>query len=163
MPARDGDDSRNELSGSAKEVIQAGSVTGGIHFHGTGRTDDGVPRQLPANVPGFVNRHGELEQLDLLLPDESDDGRAMAPCVVVGTAGVGKTSLAVHWAHRTAPRFPDGQLYVNLHGYDPGRSSHLIRRWIASCARWACPASRFRSTSNHARRSTARNWPGAAC
>lgn len=116
MPTRDGDDSRNELSGGAKEVIQAGSVSGGIHFHGTGRGDDGVPRQLPADVPGFVNRHGELEQLGLLLPDEG----AMAPCVVVGTAGVGKTSLAVHWAHRMAPRFPDGQLYVNLHGYDPG-------------------------------------------
>ncbi|WP_243788575.1 tetratricopeptide repeat protein [Saccharopolyspora gloriosae] len=118
MPTRDGDDSRNELSGSANEVIQAGRVSGGIHFHGTQRTDDGLPRQLPADVPGFVNRHGELEQLDLLLPD--DGGGAMAPCVVVGTAGVGKTSLAVHWAHRMASRFPDGQLYVNLHGYDPG-------------------------------------------
>ncbi|WP_258348698.1 ATP-binding protein [Saccharopolyspora gregorii] len=119
MPARGGDESRNELSGAAHEVVQAGLVSGGIHFHGPRRPEDGVPRQLPADAPGFVNRHAELDQLDLLLPD-GEAGRTTAPCVVVGTAGVGKTSLAVHWAHRMAPRFPDGQLYVNLHGYDPG-------------------------------------------
>lgn len=76
-----------------------------------------VPRQLPADVRGFVNRFHDLARLDEVVDDSAAPG---ATIVVVGTAGVGKTSLAVHWAHRVRDRFPDGQLYVNLHGYDPG-------------------------------------------
>ncbi len=76
-----------------------------------------VPRQLPADVRGFVNRIDDLARLDQLVDDSAASGAAI---VVVGTAGVGKTSLAVHWAHRIRDRFPDGQLYVNLRGYDPG-------------------------------------------
>jgi DNA-binding SARP family transcriptional activator/Tfp pilus assembly protein PilF len=76
------------------------------------------PEQLPRAVPGFVGRRAELASLDALL-----DGGAQGPTSVVisavsGMAGVGKTALALHWAHRAAGRFPDGQLYVNLRGYD---------------------------------------------
>ncbi|WP_212822587.1 BTAD domain-containing putative transcriptional regulator [Catellatospora sp. TT07R-123] len=71
------------------------------------------PAQLPADVPRFAGREELLELLDGLLPDS----RVVA---LSGTAGVGKTALAVHWAYRVADRFPDGQLYVNLRGFTPG-------------------------------------------
>jgi DNA-binding SARP family transcriptional activator/tetratricopeptide (TPR) repeat protein len=67
------------------------------------------PAQLPPDVTGFAGRRAALDQLD----------STAAIAVVSGTAGVGKTALAVHWGHRMAGRFPDGQLYVNLRGFDP--------------------------------------------
>jgi tetratricopeptide (TPR) repeat protein len=82
----------------------------------------GVPAQLPSAVRAFTGRDAELESLDALLPAPAD-AAAAAPVVIAavsGTAGVGKTTLAVRWAHRVAARFPDGQLYVNLRGFDPG-------------------------------------------
>jgi DNA-binding SARP family transcriptional activator/Tfp pilus assembly protein PilF len=75
-----------------------------------------VPAQLPAAVAAFTGRDEHLKYLDTLLPD--GDGAA-AIGVISGTAGVGKTALAVHWAHRVREWFADGQLYVNLHGYAP--------------------------------------------
>jgi DNA-binding SARP family transcriptional activator/Tfp pilus assembly protein PilF len=78
-----------------------------------------LPAQLPADVPDFSGRDMELSALDRLLTGAKESPTAMAVSVVSGTAGVGKTALAVHWAHRTRHRFPDGQLYVNLRGYDP--------------------------------------------
>jgi tetratricopeptide (TPR) repeat protein len=81
------------------------------------------PRQLPAATGHLTGRSGSLARLDALLPSEVD---AKPPTVVVaaiaGTAGVGKTALAVHWAHRVADRFPDGHLYANLRGFDPSNS-----------------------------------------
>ncbi len=78
-----------------------------------------LPAQLPADVPDFSGRDAELSALDRLLTGGAGNPTAMALSVVSGTAGVGKTALAVHWAHRARDRFPDGQLYVNLRGYDP--------------------------------------------
>lgn len=82
-----------------------------------------VPAQLPPVVAAFVGRAAELAILDALLTGTED--RPGGPATVVisalsGTAGVGKTALAMHWVHRVAGRFADGQLYVNLRGYDPG-------------------------------------------
>src|SRR6266511_1153562 len=79
-----------------------------------------TPAQLPPDVPGFTGRDPELARLDALV--EAAGGERPAAVVFIsavsGTAGVGKTALAVHWAHRVADLFPDGQLYVNLRGFD---------------------------------------------
>ncbi|SDC34260.1 helix-turn-helix domain-containing protein [Actinokineospora iranica] len=77
-----------------------------------------VPRQLPPDVVGFVGRADELGRLDAMLDSVDREQSAVVISAVAGTAGVGKTTLALHWAHRTADRFPDGQLYVNLRGFD---------------------------------------------
>ncbi|MEU7870520.1 BTAD domain-containing putative transcriptional regulator [Dactylosporangium sp. NPDC049140] len=80
-----------------------------------------VPRQLPARVAGFTGRGEWLARLDELLPT-GDPDRDVPVATISGPGGIGKTTLAVHWAHSVAERFPDGQLYVNLHGFDPVRA-----------------------------------------
>jgi DNA-binding SARP family transcriptional activator len=84
------------------------------------RAKAAVPRELPAGVRSFIGRSGELLELTRVL----DGSGAERPGTVVisaigGTAGVGKTTLALNWAHQVADRFPDGQLHVNLRGFDP--------------------------------------------
>lgn len=96
-------------------------------------------RQLPATVHQFVGRAAALETLDTLLP-QVDAGGVFAPTtgsrtvVISGTAGVGKTTLAIHWAHHAGEYFPDGQLYVNLQGYhpteEPMEPGRAVRRFL---------------------------------
>ncbi|MFD9424038.1 MULTISPECIES: tetratricopeptide repeat protein [unclassified Streptomyces] len=76
-----------------------------------------VPATLPGDVPDFVGRQRELAELDQVLT--RPEGAAVPVAVISGTAGVGKTALALHWSHRVRSRFSDGQLYVDLRGYDP--------------------------------------------
>ncbi|MFF3846578.1 tetratricopeptide repeat protein [Streptomyces sp. NPDC002328] len=80
-----------------------------------------VPAQLPMDIRPFTGRDEQLADLTRNLLAEEDVCRTAAVVVsaVSGTAGVGKTALAVHWAHRVRDAFPDGQLYVDLRGYDP--------------------------------------------
>jgi DNA-binding SARP family transcriptional activator len=77
-----------------------------------------VPRQLPADIARFTGRDDLLARLDELLTPGT--GQAAAVVAVHGPGGMGKTTLVVHWAHRVADAFPDGQLYLNLRGYGPG-------------------------------------------
>lgn len=78
------------------------------------------PAQLPPDLRAFAGRTEQLRSLDGLLPDPEAPPGPVVIAAVVGMAGVGKTALAVHWAHRVADRFPGGQLYLNLRGFDPG-------------------------------------------
>jgi DNA-binding SARP family transcriptional activator/Tfp pilus assembly protein PilF len=85
---------------------------------GVGRV---VPQQLPPAVPHFTGRAGELAALTRLLDEPPPGPGTVVISAIGGTAGVGKTALAIHWAHQVAGRFPDGQLYVSLRGHDPDR------------------------------------------
>ncbi|TWP44903.1 tetratricopeptide repeat protein [Lentzea tibetensis] len=76
-----------------------------------------VPVQLPADVRGFTGRDEMLRMLDDVLAGTST---TVVVSAIAGTAGVGKTALAVHWAHRIRKHFPDGQLYLNLRGHGAG-------------------------------------------
>jgi tetratricopeptide (TPR) repeat protein len=110
----------NVVSGVADVVLQARDIDGDVHVHRAAGRELPIPRQLPGDVRGFVGRQRDLEQLDALLRVwRTGHSQTVVVSAVTGTAGVGKTALTVHWAHRVREHFPDGQLYLNLCGYDP--------------------------------------------
>ena len=93
---------------------------------------DPAPAQLPLEAPGFSGRHAELERMlrvaGLAPGDDAASPGALSPgavqiIAITGTAGVGKTTLAIRFARQASKRFPDGQLYVNLRGFDPSGSA----------------------------------------
>lgn len=124
-----------ELTGrDRQEFVEAGATA--YSGNRAGRPAASVPRQLPADPPDFVGRYGDIAALDELLAAASGQSLAVA---VWGAPGVGKTALAVHWAHRVRERFPDGQLYLDLNGYHPGgRPVPPPRRSVACSRRLAC-------------------------
>ncbi len=99
-----------------------------------GHSDRVVPRQLPPQST-FIGRAGELAALTRHLDEVGGHTPGMVVISAIGgTAGVGKTALAVHWAHQVAARFADGQLYVNLRGFDsagaPAEPAEAIRGFL---------------------------------
>ncbi|OLF15118.1 ATP-binding protein [Actinophytocola xanthii] len=89
-----------------------------------------APAQLPADIPDFT---GRAENLRLLTERLATAPGAAA--VITGTAGIGKTALAVHWAHQVRDRFPDGQLYADLRGYDPDQpvaATDVLARFLTA-------------------------------
>ncbi|THV38706.1 AfsR/SARP family transcriptional regulator [Glycomyces buryatensis] len=93
------------------DVAPAPSVSAGV-------AAGAVPRELPPPPHGFTGRERELRLLDDLLPGADSSHPAPVPIVVVaGMGGVGKTALSVHWGHRVADRFPDGQVFIDLRGH----------------------------------------------
>jgi DNA-binding SARP family transcriptional activator/tetratricopeptide (TPR) repeat protein len=101
---------------------ESGQLSPGGPRPASTRSGPVVPRELPGPVPQFVGRVAELADLTGMLERASvQRPRTLVISAIAGMAGVGKTALAMQWAHQVADRFPDGQLHVNLRGYDPGQ------------------------------------------
>jgi tetratricopeptide (TPR) repeat protein len=113
---------KNDFSGQADTVVQAGSLAGTFNVQVPRKPGYPRPRQLPSSVRSFVNRKFDLRKLDAALEHSlrgpGSENSAVVISALSGPAGVGKTALAVHWAHHARDRFPDGDLFVNLRGYD---------------------------------------------
>ncbi|MFI7028965.1 ATP-binding protein [Microbispora rosea] len=117
----------NSFAGGATNVVQASKIFGGVQL-APGEAMP-VPRQLPRAPTYFTDRADVMARLSEIAA--TDNGIA----VVSGPAGVGKSALAVFWAHGTRDRYPDGQLYVDLRGYDhrpPLRPEDVIRNFLYS-------------------------------
>lgn len=108
------------LTGTDREDFCVAAVAGPA----PASADRDIPAQLPADVPGFVGRVDEMGRLTRLLDAAAFTGPVLISAIS-GTPGVGKTALAVHWAHRVRDRFPDGQLFVDLRGYDARQPVHV--------------------------------------
>ena len=112
------DEARAEFIAAAGRRLAAEAAPGGTSPAGARQAGRArvVAAHLPATVPAFVGRRDQLATLSQVL---QQPGGTAVITAIGGTAGVGKTALAVHWAHQVAGEFPDGQLYVNLRGFDP--------------------------------------------
>ena len=102
-------------------VLQAGVIIGGVHDHADPQ-EFAVPRQLPMPPAGFVGRVDELSALTASLDKATDRGGTVVISALAGNGGIGKTSLALRWAHQHIDWFPDGQLFVDLQGFSAAGS-----------------------------------------
>ncbi|HET6705566.1 ATP-binding protein [Amycolatopsis sp.] len=130
QPLQAGAAVQNTVAGTALSgsVVQAHTITGGVHHYHPAAAASPVPRQLLAVPHGFVGRVEQLAELDSHASGNSggtpaETGRRPPPppviSVIGGAGGMGKTWLALTWAHRNLDRFPDGQLFADLRGFGP--------------------------------------------
>ncbi|MDI5974063.1 hypothetical protein POF50_032760 [Streptomyces sp. SL13] len=130
-------DTYSRFTGTASGIVQARDVNGGIHFHVENRLDSWpAPRQLPQDTD-IIGRSVELDWLNGVIPASTGSDIGTRAVLITGTAGVGKTSLVVHWAHQVQERFNDGQLYANLHGYgsrDAVGPAETLERFLRALA-----------------------------
>ncbi|MFD5202289.1 BTAD domain-containing putative transcriptional regulator [Streptomyces sp. NPDC058375] len=95
-----------------------------------------VPSELAPNIPGFTGRRGELNALDGLMAGAGAGQQTPTVGLITGVAGVGKSGLALHWAHRASEAFPDGRLFADLRGYEgahePVSVSDVLGRFLRS-------------------------------
>ncbi|RKN04846.1 ATP-binding protein [Streptomyces radicis] len=119
---------------AAHSVVQARDIDGGVHIHQPPERPPAViPHQLRGGIRHFVNRSRELSRLGTLIADHGAEPHASRVAVITGTAGVGKTTLALHWAHAIRSYFPGGELYANLRGYtadSPMSSDEVLGRFL---------------------------------
>ena len=114
-----------DLRGKDRDAFMAAAgrrLASGTQESGSGERGPVIPRELPGTVRAFVGRASEIAVLSGLLGHADHVGPGtVVVSAIWGTAGVGKTALAVRWAQQVVGHFPDGQLYVNLRGYDLGQ------------------------------------------
>ncbi|GII01085.1 AfsR/SARP family transcriptional regulator [Planobispora takensis] len=113
-----GTDPGSALQQLHRHILTADPATAGPPTSMTGGRPS-VPRQLPAAPPLFVGREKELAELTAALHAHVETGAKVVISAIGGGGGIGKTWLALRWAYQQTARFPDGQLYVNLRGFDP--------------------------------------------
>lgn len=118
-------ETENRVAASAilGSIVQAANISGGIHIHSQPEQQQSarfLPKQLPPAVRGFVNRFREIVRLRRSLGSPEAEA-SPSVIVIVGSAGVGKTALALHWLHSIRDDFTDGDLFLNLRGYDADR------------------------------------------
>jgi transcriptional regulator with XRE-family HTH domain len=130
------------LAGPARSLFVAAArgrgpvsdVLSAVQEAAPGTAAAAASRTLPRDTASFTGRERELAQLLEQLAPRAGDSRAAGIHAIDGMAGIGKTALAVHAAHRLAPGFPDGQLFLPLHAHTPGQRPGTSRS--ARC----CPA-----------------------
>ncbi|GAB3214099.1 NB-ARC domain-containing protein [Marinactinospora thermotolerans DSM 45154] len=110
----------NEAVGATGASIQAGVVHGGVHVELPKGSIAVAQRQLPLAVSVFVDRRSHLATLDSFTSPHDEKAPKVTVSAITGAPGVGKTALAVHWAHRARSHYVDGDLYIDLRGYGPG-------------------------------------------